>query len=89
MLHIQVLGLGCARCAKLANRAEAAAQHLGKPYRLEKVADLSRILEAGVPLPALIINGMVRSAGPVPGVLAIQEMLGRDATAEPIAFRDW
>lgn len=88
MLHIQVLGLGCPRCAKLANRADTAAQRLGKPYRLEKVDDLSRILEVGVPLPALLINGMVRSAGPVPSVLAIQEMLGQDATAATYAVHD-
>jgi len=59
VLQIQVLGLGCHRCAKLAQRAEVAAHRLGKAYRLEKVDDLSRILEVGVPVPALIVNGVV------------------------------
>jgi hypothetical protein len=78
VLRIQVLGLGCPRCAKLAHRAEAAAQRLGKPYRLEKVDDLARILEIGAPVPALLINGVVRSAGIVPTMPAIEEMMGRD-----------
>lgn len=75
MLHIQILGLGCPRCAKLAQRAEAAAQRLGEAYRLEKVNDLTRILEFGVPVPALVINGVVRTTGTLPTVAAIQEML--------------
>jgi len=82
VLQIQVLGLGCHRCAKLAQRAEVAAHRLGKAYRLEKVDDLSRILEVGVPVPALIVNGVVWSAGTVPTVLAIQEMMGRDPINE-------
>lgn len=75
MLHIQILGLGCPRCTKLAQRAEAAAQRLGEAYRLEKVNDLTRILEFGVPVPALVINGVVRTTGTLPTVAAIQEML--------------
>lgn len=75
MVHIQVLGLGCPRCANLAQRAEAAAHRLGKACRLEKVNDLARILEFGVPVPALVIDGVVRSSGIVPTVAAIQEML--------------
>jgi len=82
MIHIQVLGLGCPRCAKLAQRAESAAHQLGKVYRLEKVNDLARILEVGVPVPALIVNGVVRSTGIVPSVTAIREML-RDCDIDP------
>jgi small redox-active disulfide protein 2 len=75
MVHIQVVGLGCPRCANLAHRAEAAVQRLGKVYRLEKVNDLTRILEFGVAVPALVIDGVVRSTGTVPTVAEIQEML--------------
>ena len=82
MLHIQLLGLGCPRCAKLAHRAEVAAQHFGKTYRLEKVDDLARILEVGVPVPALLVNGVVLSAGKMPPVSVIQELMGRDTGNE-------
>jgi small redox-active disulfide protein 2 len=82
MIHIQVLGLGCPRCANLARRAEIAAQQLGKVYRLEKVNDLVRILEFGVAVPALVVNGVVRATGAVPTVAEIQETL-RDCAIEP------
>lgn len=75
MIHIQVFGIGCPRCANLAQRAATAAQRLGKVYRLEKVNDLARILEFGVAVPALVIDGVVRSTGIVPTVAEIQEML--------------
>jgi small redox-active disulfide protein 2 len=75
MIHIQVLGLGCPKCAKLARRADEAAQRLGRPYRLEKVGDLARILEVGVAVPALVIDGTVRSAGAVPTEEEIRLML--------------
>ena len=84
MLHIQVLGLGCPRCAKVAHRAEVAAQRLGKVYRLEKVDDLARILEGGVPVPALLVNSVVLSSGKVPPVSTIQEMMGGDPMNEQI-----
>lgn len=80
MLHIQVVGLGCPRCAKLARRAEMAAQRLGKPYRLEKVRDLQRIVQIGVRVPALVIDGAVCAAGIVPSVAAIQKMLSGAAS---------
>jgi small redox-active disulfide protein 2 len=75
MIHIQVLGLGCPRCAKLARRADEAAHQLGLRYTLEKVTDLARVLEVGVAVPALVIDGVVRSAGAVPAVTEIATML--------------
>lgn len=75
MVHIQVLGLGCPRCANLAQRAESAVRQLGKVYRLEKVNDLVRILEFGVAVPALVIDGIVCATGTVQTVAAILEML--------------
>jgi hypothetical protein len=75
MLHIQVLGLGCPRCAGLVRRVTKAAQRLGVLCRLEKVDGLREILEVGVPVPALVIAGVVKAAGLVPTVTAIQEML--------------
>lgn len=79
MLHIQIIGLGCPRCAKLARRTEEAAQRLGKPYRLEKVRDLQRVVEIGVQVPALLVNGVVCAVGTVPSLTAIQEMLSQAA----------
>lgn len=87
MLHIQVVGLGCPRCADLARRAEVAAQELGIAYRLEKVRDLQRVVEIGVPVPALVVDGTVCAAGSVPSVAALQEMLSH-ANQKAIASPD-
>jgi len=85
MLHIQVVGLGCPRCAELARRAEEAAQQFGKVYRLEKVRDLCRVVEIGVPVPALLVNGVVCGAGTVPTVAAIAEALSQAESSSPVA----
>lgn len=67
MKTLQVLGTGCPKCRKLAENAEAAARHLGIPYRMEKVTDIHRILSFGVMMtPALAVDGSVKVAGKVP-----------------------
>ncbi len=67
MKKIQILGMGCAKCAKLYAAAEAAAKELGTEYTMEKVEDIEKITEMGVMMtPALAINGEVKFAGRVP-----------------------
>lgn len=64
---IQILGMGCAKCAKLYAAAEAAAKELGLEYEMEKVDDIEKITEMGVMMtPALAVNGEVKFAGRVP-----------------------
>jgi small redox-active disulfide protein 2 len=75
MIHIQVIGAGCPKCAKLARRVADAAQRLGVSCRLEKVTGLREIVKAGFPVPALVIGGVVKTAGLVPTVTEIQEMV--------------
>jgi len=76
MRFIQILGTGCAKCDKLAANAEAAAKALGIEYRLEKVADLERILEFGVmTTPALVVDGQVKVVGRAPSVKELKELL--------------
>jgi small redox-active disulfide protein 2 len=67
MNKIQILGTGCAKCKKLAEVAEAAAQSLGAPYEIEKVTEIARIMNFGVmSTPALVVNGVVKSVGRLP-----------------------
>lgn len=76
MKLIQVLGLGCPRCRKLAEAAEAAARAAGIEYRLEKVEDLQAIVRFGVvATPALVVDGLVKAAGRVPGPEELKAML--------------
>lgn len=75
MMHIEVLGLGCPKCARLSQRVIAAAQSLGIECRVEKVSDLTRSIETGAPVPALVVDGAVKSAGIVPGDAEIEKLL--------------
>ena len=73
---IQILGAGCAKCQRLYEHAEAAAKAADIPYELEKVTDITRILEFDVMItPALVVNGVVKTAGTVPSVEQIQALL--------------
>jgi small redox-active disulfide protein 2 len=77
MIDIKVLGSGCAKCAKLAENAEAAAKELGLAYTLEKVTDMNAIIDAGVMMtPALMVDGAVKSSGKVVTADQIKALLG-------------
>jgi small redox-active disulfide protein 2 len=76
MKKIQVLGMGCPKCTKLAENAELAAQQMGIEYDLEKIKDLNVITGFGVMItPAIVIDGDVKASGKVPSVEDIKKML--------------
>ena len=67
MKRIKILGIGCAKCHKLVEVTEQAAQELALEYELEKVTDLKRIMGFGVMMtPAVAIDGVIKKAGSVP-----------------------
>ena len=67
MVKIQILGSGCAKCRKLAERASAAAEALGIEYELEKITDIKEMMTFGVMLtPALAVDGQVKVVGKIP-----------------------
>jgi len=76
MKTIQILGTGCAKCQKLYEHADAAAKELAIEYQMEKVTDINKITDMGVMMtPALAVDGVVKSAGRVPTMDAIKELL--------------
>jgi small redox-active disulfide protein 2 len=76
MKVIQILGMGCAKCRLLQERAEQAARELGLEVRVEKVTDLGKIAALGVVMtPALAVDGTVKVAGKVPDVAALKALL--------------
>ena len=76
MRKIQILGMGCPKCRRLAENAKAAAQELGIEFKLEKVVDIDDITEFGVALtPALAIDGEVKSEGRIPSSEEIKRFL--------------
>lgn len=66
MKKIQILGTGCPKCKQLAANAEAAAKTLGVEAQIEKVEKIADIMKFGVmTTPAIVVDGVVKSAGKV------------------------
>lgn len=76
MKEVKVLGTGCPKCRKLAEAVEKATGEAGVGINLEKVTDMNRIIEYGVMMtPGLVIDGVVRTSGKVPGSEELKRML--------------
>jgi small redox-active disulfide protein 2 len=75
-MKIEILGVGCAKCIKLEETAKQAAKELGLDAEVVHVTDLSEISKRGVLMtPGLVIDGKVVSAGKVPSVEKIKELI--------------
>ncbi|MBN1273517.1 MAG: TM0996/MTH895 family glutaredoxin-like protein [Candidatus Aminicenantes bacterium] len=76
MIKIQILGMGCPKCKKLASNADQAARTLGLDCEIVKVTGINEITKMGVMLtPGLAINGEVQSTGKVLNSEEIIEIL--------------
>ena len=76
MKLIQVLGPGCAKCAKLKENVETAVQESGVEAMVEKVTDINVITGFGVmATPAVAIDGEVKLVGRVASAEEIKAML--------------
>ena len=76
MKKIQILGTGCPKCIKLTENAKTAAEAAGAVYEIEKVTDISKIMDFGVMMtPAIAIDGEVKSVGKVLSVEEIKKLL--------------
>ncbi|MCB0265207.1 MAG: TM0996/MTH895 family glutaredoxin-like protein [Calditrichaeota bacterium] len=67
MLHIQVVGPGCANCQKLEQicKEVVAEEHLDAT--VEKISDISKFADLGVLItPGLLVNGKLLSSGKIP-----------------------
>lgn len=80
MKKLQILGTGCAKCQKLSDQTEAAAQAAGIAYELEKVTDINAIMAFGVMMtPALVVDGAVKVVGKAPSVEELKRLLTEPA----------
>jgi small redox-active disulfide protein 2 len=76
MVKIEVLGTGCAKCARLYANVEQAVKDLKITAEIVKIEDVVEIVSRGVMIPpALFINGDVKAAGRIPDVNEIKAML--------------
>jgi len=76
-MDIKILGMGCSKCIALENGVKKAVLELGiKDAEIEHVKDINRIIEYGVmTTPALIVDGKIKSAGRIPSVEEIKNLL--------------
>lgn len=75
-MFIQVLGTGCAKCKKLEEIARAAAEEVCIDYELEKVTEITKIIDLGVmSTPALLIDGQLKISGRVPSMEEVRKLL--------------
>jgi hypothetical protein len=71
-----VLGARCARCDRLLARVSQILERRGDRARAVKVTDLDTLLRYRISaLPALVVDGVVRSVGRVPAPSEIEAWL--------------
>lgn len=76
MKKIQVLGPGCPNCTRLADMTRRVADDLGLEYELEKITDITKIVQAGImATPGLAVDGKVVVSGRVPSEAEIKDLL--------------
>ena len=75
-MKIQILGTGCRKCNELAENAQKAVQELGLDVEMEKVTQLTEIMNYGcMTTPGLAIDGRVVSQGKVLKPEQIQKLI--------------
>lgn len=75
-MKIEILGMGCSRCKMLYENAKKAAEEKGVQAEIFKVEDINKITEYGVMMiPALVIDGEVKSSGKVLSAEEIKKCL--------------
>lgn len=75
-MKFKIYGSGCAKCKTLTANAEAAARALGIDYEVEKITDMSDIIDAGVMhTPALAVDDEIVVEGKVSSVNDIRDII--------------
>mgnify|MGYP001594581840 CR=1 FL=1 len=66
-MKIEILGMGCPKCKKLYENAQAAVKQLSAQAEVVKVEDIQKIMDYGLMItPAIVIDGEVKAAGRIP-----------------------
>lgn len=75
-MRIEILGMGCPKCKKLYENAQAAVRELSIQAEIVKVEDMQKIIDYGVMLtPALVVEGNVVVSGKVLSPQEIKKIL--------------
>jgi hypothetical protein len=77
-MRVQVFGTGCAACATLKANTEKAVAELGLPCSVEFESRILEMIKLGIAeLPALVVDGVVKSTGRALDVPSVKAMLGQ------------
>ncbi|TFH41586.1 MAG: thioredoxin family protein [Chrysiogenales bacterium] len=75
-MKLEILGSGCAKCAKLEEITRRAAEELGIDADIIKVKDIKEIMDHGVMItPALVVDGEVKVAGKIPSIEDVKKII--------------
>ncbi|HEX9978384.1 MAG TPA: thioredoxin family protein [Acidimicrobiia bacterium] len=84
-MELKVLGIGCANCQTLEQRAREALLQLGVAADVTKVTDFDDIAAYGVMrLPALVVGDKVILAGRVPKTEELVSLLAHESPAPEV-----
>lgn len=76
MLHVKVLGSGCADCKRLEENVRKVAAAHGIEIEVEKVTDFAEIMQWKImQTPGLVVNDKLVSAGRIPNDNEIANLL--------------
>ena len=82
MLHVKVLGTGCANCKNTIALIEQVAKNKGVLVTLQKVEELRDIMAYGIlSTPGVVIDGTVVHAGGVPSRRKVESWLAGAAVS--------
>ena len=83
-MEIKVFGPGCARCKETENLIKKVAKAKGGNINVQKVSDLKEMMAAGVmSTPAVVVDGVVKSAGKIPSKEEIAAWIDAAAGSAP------
>jgi small redox-active disulfide protein 2 len=75
-MKIEVLGMGCFKCKKLYENAQAAVRDLNAQAEVIKVENIQKIIDYGImTTPALVIDGEVKASGRIPALDEIKNWI--------------
>lgn len=78
-MKIEILGTGCTKCKALEENVKKAVADAGIFAEIKKVEDIVKIMEYSVmSTPALVINGVVKSAGKLLNQEEIKILLNKE-----------
>ena len=78
-MKIEIFGPGCHRCVEVEKAARSALSELNIAADVEKVKDMTRIVDAGImQTPGLRINGKIKCFGRIPKIEEIKKWIAEE-----------